>query len=197
MNKTKLSWLIVCILYLNTPNAFSDPSKTFSYLMNNPTSMLDFGLYKLEKDLNILRTINPNDLVQDVHNNGQRITVDYSWEKNKLNLNYIFYLKNDVLKKKSGIDYCKLATNEIRGFFGARYKGDFARELREIGSISKYFKHAGYSNKNSPDNFMDEIENSTIIAIQIRSNPKNKIPFLEVITECESPLLESETYIKQ
>lgn len=165
--------------------------------MNDPTTMLDFGMYKLEKDLNTLRPINPNDLVQDVHNNGQYINVDYSWEKNKLSLNYNFYIKNKVLKTKSGVDYCKLATNTIRGFFGALSEGKFAREIREVGSISNYFKHVGFSNKNSPNNFMDEIENSTIISISIRSNPKNKRPFNEAITECESPLLGRETYIKQ
>lgn len=196
MKKIQLSWLLVSTLYLYIPNVFSEPSKTFSYLMNDPTTMLDFGMYKLEKDLNILHHINPNDLVQGIHNNGQYIRVRYSWEKNKLNLIYNYYLKNEALKKKSGIEYCKLATNEIREGFGASYEGEFAREMRGINSISNYFRHAGFSNKNTPDNFMDEIENSTIISISIRSNPKNIIPF-EANAECESPLLGNETYVKQ
>lgn len=197
MKKTiKLSWLFACILYSNINNVYSEPSKTFSYLMNDPVTMLDFGMHKIEKELTDMHPINPTDLVHSILNNGKIVDVNYSWETNKLNLKYIFYLKKEALKKKAAVDYCKLATNEIRGYFGANYEGEFARELREIGSISKYFRHSGFSSKNTPDNFMDEIENSTIISISIRSNPQNKTPF-ESQAECESPLLSNDTFVKQ
>lgn len=197
MKKTiKLSWLFAGVFYLNISNVYSEPSKTFSYLMNEPTTMLDFGMYKIKNELLYKDPINSSDLVQSIHSNGKMIDVTYSWEMNKLTLKYNFYLKKEALKKKTAIDYCKLATNEIRGYFGATYEGEYAKDIREFSSIYKYFKHDGFTNKNTPENIMDEIENSTIISVSIRSNFQDKAPF-EQKAECESPLLSNATYLKQ
>ena len=71
----------VLLLMLLVPNAHADPNTAAQFLINDPVSLLDFGIYKLENEIKVHR----NALVIK-HKPPHMVFVDYNWEENKIEI---------------------------------------------------------------------------------------------------------------
>ena len=71
----------------------ADPTPSISYLMNEPASLFDLGMYKLEQALNWIYLNNDSELT---------VVVNYHWVKNRISILFIDHKKRvnrDEVKK--------------------------------------------------------------------------------------------------
>ena len=145
---------------------FANPNNTFQTLMNESVSILDFGLYKLEKflDQHATSTMQKDKL-------KLFSSCSFNWDENKLEIVRTLFLEYKVedLKKE-----CKLLLNSTK-------------ELMNVSNnalLLQNFQHVGYTNKNMKNVKDNEIINRTEVQITIAS--------LGEIIRCKSMLNEND-----
>jgi hypothetical protein len=163
--------------------ASAEPSKTFRYLMDEPVTMFEWGIYKLNIYTNSIKFKN----IDLINSNS---SIGYDWDKNRLKIEFVVYPKYAGLNKVSAIEICKLATTQVRKAFGTEFKND----LRSVFGVSKFFEHEGFVNKSRPDKLMEEVEHSTKIIINVYANKSDEPPFSQLLS-CESPLMGKDVLI--
>lgn len=178
-----MRYLIFLILITVSFLTHAEPSRTFSYLMNEPLTLFEWGMYRLEKYTSLVK-FKDLDLITSNSNTS------YDWEKNRLLIEVRVFLKYGSLKKMPSNEVCKNATNEIREAFSTQYP----KEIRKITGISKFFEHEGFVNNSKPNNLMEEVENSTNISIRVLASKTDTVPFDSKVS-CESPLMGTDVLI--
>ncbi|MEE9117701.1 MAG: hypothetical protein V3U02_03765 [Calditrichia bacterium] len=156
----------VFFLFMAIGICMAEPTPTVSYLMNEPASMLDLGLMRLE------RLMNEMNLDLSVDNNiPSDMSASYDLDSNKIVIiiTYNTYIKHDKNPPK---DIKKSVTSMVNNF-----KLIFA-------SIGPFFKHTGYTIKNEPENLLEEIDKITEI----------KVVFWGTSIQCISPLKGNEIF---
>lgn len=145
----------------------ADPNPATRYLMNEPVSLLDFGLYKLE---NYFAAIGPNDsYVFSI--------VRYDWELNRINV-YIYNTNgnNEISTKKEAKKWSKNIICRARELLGI----DCSSLKSVLGSkksiIYNYFSHTGFQKSGEPSNLAAELDEIVVLKVQThwgisRSNP--------------------------
>ena len=149
---------------------FANPNDTFKALINESVSILDFGLYKLEKNLDFQSKNNQKDNALLISN------CSFNWEENKLEILRTLILEHKVKDLKNE---CKTLLKSTKEFLS----------LSHNVFLLKNFQHVGYTNKNMKNVKDTEIINRTEIEITIGSLGeiircksmlnKNDISFLE------------------
>ena len=174
--------VIFTILLILIPTyIYSEPSKPFQYLMDDKLTMLDWGLHRLGEKVNEM-DFEEYSLINDTS------FVNYNWDNNRLELFIIVYPKNkNVIDGKEKL-LCKEITNKVRRYFLTERTDAW----RDILGVSSNFRHKiGQIESNQPRNFRDEIENATIINVNIMSRAalaKDDTLYKSIIN-CESPLM--------
>jgi len=169
--------LILSILLLGT-FAIAEPSKAFKYLMNEPVSMLDFGIYRLEHEL---RTNKPKlEIANNKYISSSNFIVHYNWNSNKIKVggNIELSIKDKIIAK----DICKNYIKELK------------QTIKFIFLINHddYFVHSGYTNNKKPENLIQEIQNNIIYQVNVdlmieKSKASKKgLTFPEDLSYCES-----------
>lgn len=179
MRKLILSIMVVGSL-------FAEPSKVISYLMDEPASLLDIGIYKIEKNLEIdnKKFIKEIKYIEYVSS-----SVFYSWENDTIN---IYRTIDAKLPSKKGNDekLCKIIIEDTKEYFIAledqRNKTSYKSDRRNFG-IASYFKHSGYK-KNIPNDFTKKIEQRTKILVSVYTDEK--------YISCQSKLLDDGSFVK-
>lgn len=157
---------ILMIAYMFYPvSANTEPNTTTRYLMNEPLSMLDFGLYILEKSIE--RNLTKAEYEKIF------VFTNYDWNRNRI---VIQVLINDSYNTENeGKEVCRSILNEIREQFAINHKTGKPR-IEKIGStISSYFSHEGYTNNNEPKEFNLEIANITTIVVDVILTENSKV----------------------
>ena len=160
--------LFVLLLYPSVTQA--EPSKTLEYLMNEPASMLDIGIFKLNRELD-----NSDSEFNYADKSLKKIAAvaSYDYEKNKLIIDFRYRLNLYLFTTKGwdAKDVCKDQLSRVRRKFGFDYSGERNKDseamLREFLSTANYFIHSGYKRTNMPKNFGTEIENISYVRIDI------------------------------
>lgn len=99
MQRNKLVSISAILLFcfLASPKAIGEPTPTVNWLMNEPVSMLDWGIYKMKQKL-ILSQYHPKSIL-----NGAAIYIDayYDWDRNRivLSINSISKMDRSWLPK--------------------------------------------------------------------------------------------------
>jgi hypothetical protein len=92
---------IIMAFFLFAPLvAFAEPSPTVKKLMNQPVSMFDFALYRLEQD------------IQSKFPESE-IIVKYDSLKNRIIVHSNYFVTDDLLKSETPKQICKEHTNNL------------------------------------------------------------------------------------
>lgn len=166
------------LLFLLVSPAQADPNKTISYLMSEPMSMFDWGMYRLS------RGVIGNYYANNEHvSNAGSLSVDYDWDKNIIVMHHTIYQKTESLKKISSRDLCKELIKSFKFWHKAPTQ-----------SLGKFFVHKDFRSKSEPANLVRDVESLIVISISIWASETGEPPFKE-ICKGSSPLLSNEISI--
>jgi hypothetical protein len=164
--------IVVFILFIAVGISKAEPTPTISYLMQTPVSMLDFGIFKLEKFLN--EPI-PNTEIYSLK--PVSVKVDYLYDQNRLKILFMYTNKSTIKKIKS-VDLKRHITRTIKNIKVWRIGMD---SLGLRSNIVRFFKPDGYVRKNEPKNIGKELDQITEIHIDFLSDKE--------WIKCKSPLI--------
>jgi len=174
--------IVLLVIFMVTPTTgYGEPSAAVRYLMDEPVTMFDWGLYRLRRIIDQFRFENLTpDNVQSY--------INYDWDQNSLRI--VFYVQTkEMIGKAPAKKMCENITAKISSTFGGEIRD---KELRRNLSIATLFEHRAFENKDKPDNFMEEIEKITRIEVNIFTRKAINSPASIKILSCESPLIEGE-----
>lgn len=171
--------IVLLVVFMVIPTTgYGEPSPTVRYLMDEPVTMFDWGLYRLRRIIDQFQFENLN-----LHNIHSYIT--YDWDQNRLRI--VFYVQTkETVDKASSKKICKNITAKISSTFGGEIRD---KGLRRNISIATLFEHRAFENRDKPDNFMEEIEKITKIEVSVFTRKTINSPANIKILSCESPLI--------
>jgi len=164
--------ITVIILFIFVSPCNAEPDSTIRYLMNEPISMLDFGLYRLGLELEW----QTKGHIEEGYRKSD-VMVSYDWGKNRIFLRRLWILREDIdvdtLK-----DECK---REIRLF----------RLVVNFALLENCFRHSGFTSKKEPENLLDNLLKIMEIKIEAMNLYKKK----GIV--CSAPLLGKDIYFME
>ena len=141
----------------------AEPSPTVNYLMNEPATMFDLGMYRLEEYLNKY----PFKSLKDEKGIDVGIIfVSYHWGENRIIIKASPYTESYISAK----DMCKIMTNKIKTILGIGEEGVLSIFTKK--RIGNFFQHNNFRTKEEPYNFINEIEK--IVEIRVEATRKVK-----------------------
>lgn len=131
---------------------FAAPDSTTKFLMTDRMSMLDWGLYKVEKAV--------EEILSDI--NDKKITIfvrtDYIWDEDRIKVNLSKY-QEEVSKSE-----CRYSINTVKLI------------LKDEESLFQYFEHSGFEqNKNRPKNIKKELYSKVQVNVKLQNNKLMKV----------------------
>lgn len=159
-----LFMLMAVLLFPVAETCVGEPSPTVQYLMNEPVSMFDWGMYKL--------TLYLNQEFRDRYQKkistfAPRITVHYDADSNKIQISALMLYKK-FPNKGEARTYCEEIFKYIRGLLVFE-KGSTKRPVpanAPLTTLGSYFGQHGEHHKNKPENIEKELSNNTqLIAV--------------------------------
>lgn len=218
MKKGIVLGLLMTLFIVNPVN--SEPSKTITHLMDEPVSMFDWGMHKLNKDINgfftallhpdyaffkkiyNLRDSNMENIKKQIEFSDFETDVYYDWDKNRIIIHVQLINKNKNLSVATKKAMCQKYTNLIK----AHYYTDNDKKYRKMFGVSSFFGHTSYAKKNAPADLTEHIENITKIKITVlysklailyaKDWPLNLESDYKIIAS-ESPLMAYDIYYKE
>lgn len=179
-------FLLLFFLVVFASHSYAEPSATFKYLMNEKMTMMDWGLFRLDKHLN--NGLKSLELINTIIKKTS--IVYYDWDTNRITIRLVLHVKGwETENIKPVKEFCKAATKDYRDLLHT----DVEPNLRRHVGIKSYFLHNGWTDSTEPENLMKEIENSTLIRIDISGSKTGKPPYKNIVS-CESPLMGSEIH---
>ena len=178
MNNQKNKFLLLLLLITWPCVSMSEPSPEISNLMKDPISMLDFGIYKIDK---LLRS--ELKLPSKTY-----LTVSYNWDKNLIDVQ-IYNAAYKPLVQPSENTYKRKCDNLISdikielGYNPHTGKSIFTdeQEHAQLSVIPEYFSHSGFYRKSSKEGWK-EVEKI------IKITAKLKIQKLKGESKAEPPI---------
>lgn len=168
----KLIILIGCLL---AGPAWAGPDKTIQWLMDEPLSLLDYGIYKIEQGLQ--ERFRGEDISSSAY---------YDWDSNEIRaLLFVEVKYKDVSALK---EECAIALDRMRVD-----AGNFDGELMsgEYSDWADYFQHNGFTRNNAPKQVLKEIDKKIMLkVVMTRHRSKTGI-------SCQGPLLSTDVYFSE
>ena len=152
-NRKRVSCSVVATLLFFSVGkiSFAEPSPGFKYLMNQPVSMLDWGVYRLEEYLS-----------RGMYEREFQIIVSYNWETDRIIIGINRTQENPAKNEIEAVEKLRGTIDLIRSRCGidprtgTPYKG--------IANVyARYFRHAGFKYKSEPENLEQLLLTSTEI----------------------------------
>ncbi len=168
-----LIFIFMCSSY---KPVLAGPTPSMSYLMNEPASLLDMGMFKLNMHLS-------NSLFRD--STGTVLKVNYDFDENRITIGIVSF--KEVSNIDKGKEYCREIIDNIKLALlvnpntGAPFVSDVP------GILQIFFSHEGfYKKKNQPKNLYSDLDKLTDIGVVVGIED-NKTSLT-----CKSPLLSKE-----
>jgi hypothetical protein len=146
MDDGMIKTLFFILVFVVASTVQAEPSKITKYLINEPISLMDFGLYKLAEatEFNLKMIFSGKDF-------HSRSNAYYNYDADKIELDITVYSDEYFFKKYETTEklknYCKKAIIEVKNMW---------IENNRFDSASYYFSHWKYSKSNAPG--IEEIE---------------------------------------
>lgn len=143
--------ILPIILMFFSSVAFSEPNSTLRYLYKQPINLLDFGIYKLQKELSDLHVSNVGTL---------KVMVTADWGNSQVRI-----LGRADVRAKDTIQAKSLCTNsiqKIREKLGVNTKTG-EPWARGTTLLPFYFSQEGFTSNNEPKSLGSDIEKITVI----------------------------------
>ena len=157
----------------------AEPSSAMKFLMDDPVSMLDWGIFHLERSLE-KRMHGLDHLPDDTW--SQSASVNYDWEKNRLTIEIGYTLWTDAslhrIKKPREAGFREaIATvvNSVQEHLWVSHAIDpifperVRRQHHDFSALSSmYFSHRGFEKKKEPENLAKEMDQITEIWVTVK-----------------------------
>ena len=122
---------VIILLSANCPTANAGPNSVTRFLMNDPPSMLDLGILRMER---FLRYVNKSlDPVVDYNFSSNKIII-YAWSMRRSGR---YACRNDIVK---------IRQNLVPFRYGSPYPKTFKGQKEQFAWIVHFFLHYGYTN---------------------------------------------------
>lgn len=150
MKKTLISFFVMFyVILVIVPITIAEPSSAVDYLMNEPVSMFDYGMQKLNDELQKQRD------ALKVANLSPGLNAYYKWDSNKIRISLLYIdeksshkefsesrIKSDIKKVIMHLKKVIFCVNPNTGAPAGMLGGDML--------FNRFFKHAGYKTTNEP-----------------------------------------------
>ena len=147
-------WFLVVIQV----EVMAEPTPAVQYLMNEPVSMLDWGLYRMEEK--IKKYFDFPDFPKG--GNPWVFEFNYNWDSNRIMISVGIVRELDSPAK----DQCRNVISAIRGYALGNFWEGVKGDPQKNGSfLAKCFSHSGYTKTDIPEGLLKEIDQ--IIEIQV------------------------------
>lgn len=133
------------------------------YLMNEPVSMMDWGIYQIDRKLN---SDDINGMLATRYGLLKKTAAraEYDWDKNLIRISYSVAIDpKRTQQEKHKKEICGGLLKRLRTSFGVDTKG----KLMVPSEISHYFRHRGFLLRREPKDFAREIANVTEFQVSI------------------------------
>lgn len=125
---------VILLLLLSITIARAEPSPIVSRLMNEPMSMLDYGLWRTELEL------------RQFFREVDRIFISsrYDWKSNRIHLDILLYQIPQSLQKMTPEKQCQEVIDSVQDFFGVDVKTGKPVAQTKQTLLGKSFTHNGF-----------------------------------------------------
>ena len=164
-------------------NVYGQAAPGVLFILKQPVSILDFGLYRMAQDLDQWVQPQSFNLPKSSRTNYQ---LYYHKPSNKIRLQLDVRVPSSYLVEVSvKEDACTSVITSLRRYFHTASKGGRAMLNRErsLKGIYKYFSYNGANESERPEKAMLDIEQATVIRATLIPGPKIKEAF-----RCSAPL---------
>ena len=173
--------LLLTISMLLPDLVLADPSANVRYLMNEPITALDFGLYQMDKRLS-----------DPAHDFGLpaglgeiTATARYDWEGNRILAQMAVILKKPTVSVLTAKKVCRQTVSFVRSFGGIDEKtGEMGVNM---GGFLDDFNHKAFVKANAPQGLAEELIAITNIIVRVYNMTSDFK--LDNLIHCEGPLL--------
>ncbi len=159
------SLFLLALVTIGGGSLRAEPGPVGKWLMNEPASLWDVGMYRLEEYVHGWKGAHP--LASYISR------IRYDWDQNRIIID-IFVRKEDFEKEK-----CASIIKEVRDSGGV---GEDGKPFTPCGYsyYSHLFSHLGFKNKDQPENYRQRLDKIFRIKVQF------------AIGSCEGKLLSNE-----
>ena len=182
-----MRFIVGVILFLPlfcSQTVLSEPTPTIKYLMNEPVSMLDWGIYNMAQRLRPLQE----------HKDVGDVSVDYVWKKNRILITAHYKYDARSKSEKESKRRCEELVNSIKRHFRVDPKTGKGVLLDRRSSLGFLFGHAGYRGSNQPKNLYQELEK--LVHIEVWNNWEGTAGSSGNVV-CTSPLMGTQVYFRK
>ena len=185
--------LISLLMFICNGICLAEPSAPVRYLMDEPVSMLEWGMFRLSEALTndkeptyhcIKQILKEHDLCIV----APYVRVSYDWDSNRLRIKTLVFEKSQPqeISKEKKKEICKLVIKEHKNYLGVNF--ETGKPISPLGEawpdsiLESFFTHEGFKSTREPENLYKELDNITELIIQY-------IPVKGKKLHCEAPLL--------
>lgn len=162
--------IFVFSVFCIVDTSMAEPTANIQYLMNEPVSMFDWGIYRLDK------------YFEDIHIDGAQSIfywTDYDWSKNIINLN--FTIETNTKSRDEAKEIGKSLINKVRHSLGV--DPDMGKPYGGNSRLYEYFSHNSSKDNKEPKGIESELEKITVIEVLVIAGEGKKG------LKCQAPLL--------
>jgi len=145
----------------------AEPGPITGRLMNEPLSMLDYGLWRTELELKHFF----------IDSNKVFVGTRYNWAKDQISIQVILYEAPESLKHLDAEKQCIQVINSIKDFYGIELST--GRPTASMGStlLGQSFIHNGYAGSDIPqDELFKQLDKMTHIYVTMVQQKSKKRP---------------------
>jgi len=151
--------------------ASAEPGPTVTYLMNEPASMFDIGIIRMEKTVE-------DQLAAPFGTETMYSYVGYDFNKNRIYVGGTFIVAPEFDGELTGI--CESAIENLATALGLYLVADFRAHVAL--TMGEYFGHQGYARSNQPEEIGDKL--LEIVAFEARIIGPNETLFDKPEPDC-------------
>lgn len=161
--------LVIVVMCLGITNVFAEPTPTVRWLMNEPVSLFDLGMYRLSLECDKWGVKFGDQLAMVLKiklRNGPFVDVSYDWDNNRITFRTQIFPLNEVSEEEivsiwnafaSAIDYS-------RGYEQSKLD---RYEQRKTSLLTFFFNHIDYKSPDRPKDFEKNLSNIFIATVVI------------------------------
>jgi hypothetical protein len=165
--------------------AQGQPSPTVRYLMNEPLTLFEWGMFRLQNGVEMMQW----DGLDLIRPRPQIANVEYDWDKNQLMINLTIYPRYRSLQKSTPKKICGEVIHQMKGLFGVLTPDD--KLLRDAMGVGSFFTHKYFRSPAAPQSLAADIERITNLRVDVMTSVTDTPPFQQS-QSCSSDLLKSE-----
>ena len=188
--------LAVALCLANANATRADPGPVVSWLINEPASLLDLGLLRLNLYLE-----KEGVFVQDPEGVTTSAYVDYFLEANRIKI-IVNYFEQSIKKTVELREICKRVITRLRRFgYIDPDSGNYGGQNTH-SKYAEYFSHICYEIKDAPENYRSRLDKLIVLHVNVNSlfPPPEAMPSVEEdlpTTFCTGPLLSNIVYFAE